>query len=798
MQLSDKITSREQLLAAVPPGALATIGSTHWLDGASEFRYLPVSLPCIRANAEYDFGIRVTEAVDVQPGHMWWAVREALRIYYKVYPEPTPVVQWLTANPGSVFPGHHYVHISKDDPSLIAFTPDSDAGAADKQVRMSLGRYLRRFITGLTDQQIQTLEAAHRADLSNEYELATGGDISRLYQEAGTSGVGSCMSHATSGSTWPELHKLKLHPTMAYDAPGFALAVMRNTKGAIAARCLCWINPADPTDKRMMRIYGDRALERRLKRTGFDYKPFYGAVLKEFKLPSLGPNAVVLPYIDGLQGRQGDDTVQVVRRPDGLHMVSLDDRGTLENLAYADGLGGNLYTTAKVTGGYVTLTLLPASVGRYTSVLSGNEFDSVTNPHVLYLSAVDGEPGKAAASECAALPVAYMLHKGDQVTVRTPEGLPVFDHDGVRWVESGGARKLTGYVRLDAALYPDADGWRRRFDTVEASNVRDDGALDFDDAASRILGTDARLVAHMRDGAPRTAFVHHSAVRPEWERVADLGSQRLFAGPGVKVELTDTKRKVIVGLHEVVRLMDGTVTYLRNAVQVTALGTRVYMRRVEADACMNMPALPPDHEVFARRASGTWRDLETAERRMWDAYVAGKFHLDGTGTTVVFGRTYQATSPMQAMAMAMGPECTAQQVLDTWPATSARVAQALANSVRNMHSLRAKVAAALAALPSLPPVDDGTTATVELRRGDLVRVMRSYERGIDPPWTDAWVDTMDEMIGGVHTVRSVTSDGSSVSLRYEEVDGNYWFPRCVLSPVTTAAPTEVVPVTVTA
>jgi hypothetical protein len=56
---------------------------------------------------------------------------------------------------GSMADLNHFVHVSEDDPSKVAYTPDDRFGSEDRQLRMKPGKYLRKhFAEVLTDKEV--------------------------------------------------------------------------------------------------------------------------------------------------------------------------------------------------------------------------------------------------------------------------------------------------------------------------------------------------------------------------------------------------------------------------------------------------------------------------------------------------------------------------------------------------------------------------------------------------------------------------------------------------------------------
>lgn len=187
------------------------------------------------------------ELLDVQ-----WQEREANRFYCEIDGQsyrqtPWHFELWRDAEGNAVEAViYHYCHVSNDDPTKIAFTPDAAHGRADRQMRMRPGRYLQRLRelgVELSDRSIKEWCARYAYDNETlELKLATTpDDIQRVYEN----GPHSCMAHSTSDYDGP------CHPVRVYGAGDLAVAYIEH-EGEITARCLVW-----PAKKVSGRIYGD-------------------------------------------------------------------------------------------------------------------------------------------------------------------------------------------------------------------------------------------------------------------------------------------------------------------------------------------------------------------------------------------------------------------------------------------------------------------------------------------------------------------------------------------------------------
>src|SRR5690242_14380973 len=119
-----------------------------------------------------------------------WKAREAGRFqegYYK--PVPWAKEPWANAYPD------HFVHISRKDPALVAFTPSAERGELNQQISMKPGRYLTKFYADkLTQDQINAYTGGVRASNSRVRFLAKADEIEKAYYGTGD-GTTACMSY---------------------------------------------------------------------------------------------------------------------------------------------------------------------------------------------------------------------------------------------------------------------------------------------------------------------------------------------------------------------------------------------------------------------------------------------------------------------------------------------------------------------------------------------------------------------------------------------------------------------------
>lgn len=214
-----------------------------------------------------------------------WEAREYWREYQGEYkPLPWGAEQGILPIPG------HFAHVSKEDPSMIAFTENENKGIRDIQTRIRPGRYLKRFYPELPDERISELQAemtgAHRLCFAK-----TPDEIEKVYLE----GPSSCMAHS------PSSYAGHCHPVRVYGDSDLQVAymVLEGTK-KIKARCLVW-----PEKKKHGRMYGDHErLSKMLRDLGYTGDSGYaltGARFRRITDKNGDGDRLIMPYIDGPQ-----------------------------------------------------------------------------------------------------------------------------------------------------------------------------------------------------------------------------------------------------------------------------------------------------------------------------------------------------------------------------------------------------------------------------------------------------------------------------------------------------------------
>lgn len=345
----EKITSEEQLRKL--------IGNTHYTEIAQQLANQLSDLfrngRTSAVEADQAMGVRALTKGDqhatLRDSVAWWTVREEWRFQRSLYASTL-----LTATINRL--GLYFAHISTEDKTMVAYTPDAQSGEADRQVRLAPGRLLAKVAPFLAEEYRTWLVNQHIAEVSDEVHFLDGEDIVKWYisttasgDEQTSSGLASCMTGKTD-------YKESEYPALVYNTPGVRLAVVK-AGDKISGRCLVYENPNDPEDKRYIRGYGAPFLVTRLKNRGYKAGGWVGVKFNTVK-SSRGRSTdnyttVVTPYLDANGGMcsANGSTVAIV---DGVLTGVVDLSG-----ARIPRTGGYLerctHFVVPSTGGYTTL-----------------------------------------------------------------------------------------------------------------------------------------------------------------------------------------------------------------------------------------------------------------------------------------------------------------------------------------------------------------------------------------------------------------------------------------------------------
>jgi hypothetical protein len=391
------------------------------------------------------------------PHVAWWAAREKARMTEGIY-ETTETLSYLNlVNPWA------FAHVSLEDKTMVAYTPDKASGEADRQVRLSIGKLVSKLCPLLVDHRVAELVEQHNAELTNEIFFMSGKDIAEFY--AKDSVTGACMSAKA----------FVVQPALAYDAPNIRMAYLKDSSGRINARCMVY-EPSE-TDKRYIRGYGSPVLVKRLVRAGYKCGTWEGARFKtltqrsgeELKISEENKSEcfdLVLPYLDSSGGMAGPGST--VALFDGvLTSIGADLTYKLTQRGTAD---RKTYTGSGSSTGKLTIYNFDTSTVNVTDFLTGQPLNTLMESHVTVYDPDTGQFGIASAVAVGGSDYCYRELRKDRQVSPMPEALPTlfyvdesktFWHNGYRQVKSPETYEACGYLQLDPEVYPEeTSGWQ--------------------------------------------------------------------------------------------------------------------------------------------------------------------------------------------------------------------------------------------------------------------------------------------------------------------------------------------------
>jgi hypothetical protein len=255
----------------------------------------------------------------------WWLYREAYRFINGNYTPPLLVSQLYriaesTSGNSELYSRlrslwWHFPHISIDEPSMVAYTPNPEYGVRDRQVRTKVGRYLQQFYGDrdlITSEQIRSM-ANGTKQLNLDFDL----DIRAAYLRGGRDGVTSCMTHPVGHCNYSI--RGDHHPVDVYKTGEFKVALLHDGfNNEICARAL-----VHEPSRAFVRCYGREAntLTDRLTEEGYSEQSGWDDGIR-LRLIRDDSDKVVVPYMDGrtqsgsIQYHEGKERLVVDRGGD--------------------------------------------------------------------------------------------------------------------------------------------------------------------------------------------------------------------------------------------------------------------------------------------------------------------------------------------------------------------------------------------------------------------------------------------------------------------------------------------------
>ena len=495
----------------------------------------------------------------------WWLLREHMRMVWGVYDRADALKQIHYRFPELAV----HCRADEEDPAVVFYTPDAQAGERDAQVRTTLGRLVRKLYPQVTDEDIRNLEAAHRADRSDEVEFLTGDALVAGYEN----GVGSCMGKPRAA--WDRIGGR--HPTEAFCAEGFALAVGRDGSGHINSRTITWVNPADQNDKRWLRLYGDTALIKRLEKRGYRNAGLNGARLKRIDLSmsrdygdATSHVRVLMPYLDAPSAdAKKPEYGQYVVLDGDQHLLVVGDKHPVFKALQARKVG---IPAGQVTAGYLMVSKKASTDElQETCPISGEKFDATLAKVFVW---IDGKargvhPNHVAKVDQDYPKVAHLYH-GCKQQVRCKADAPTFSIDYDTWVDEPKTRSAFGFNEMSEKFYSGADRWYRGGYRVTAHGL--------------IKSEDAVMVVRANDPTDH-GWTHVSEVegnKENWTKTHRVdASHALYVEKGVETVKTVSGRTVVPTIHEVRKRFDGQWDFTRNMREEYHFGVSIWLSRDE-------------------------------------------------------------------------------------------------------------------------------------------------------------------------------------------------------------------------
>lgn len=599
MHLSDKITTLEEYLTATAPDGTKVRDYVSG-SGASQTLVVPGGatptgtiqmLPLVSTGFVGAF--KSTEYIPVA---LWWVHRELLRMALGVYPPSTQALRHVSA----LAPFQHLLlHVSKEDPSMVAFTANTEDGIRDRQTRIAFGRFIRRYYNFVQAPAIAAIEAAHRTELNPPVEFIVAEKNPDEFIAA-YKAVNSCMSKSDS-----TFGTQGMHPVASYCTPGFQLAVLRNSNGGISARSLVWINPENPEDKRYVRTYGDQVLHNYLKKNDFKPKAFEPAYLKTKRLTAVdssGCAQLVVPYVD--PGAEASSSEQ----NSGQGVWDGDERIYLLKSATRLKIPDIYRMSVQSSSGVSTGRAFPIN---RTCSISGKPINGLVDQFVTTF--FGGKEGVALASEIKDH-VSCIPAYGTRATYFEP-GTLVFKHGSGTYLDCTANREAMGYARLDANFYPTEQDW---FLKSSSNYVGISGGRLM---PTRFIKAEDLAIYIARGGL--VTRMHRNEVPKDAERVAAIEDVKTWVSKDTETVRTVANRKVVPGVHPVKQMYNGKWNYTRHLRQITILGEKLWVPLDHDLATLEITTLPEAARAQVQNACEAMAVYGNAKKRaLFDVFAS--------------------------------------------------------------------------------------------------------------------------------------------------------------------------------
>lgn len=464
--------------------------------------------------------------------HEWWCVRESMRMVHGVYNQSSVLLRINDLYPG------FYLHVSLKEPQAVAFTPDRAAGAADRQVPISLGRWLARYAPHLGDKVIKALVSEHSAEVDATVEFIEGGGFKEIYNNPLTSSAfRACMSKEFSTS-W--------HSTDVYNMPNIKLAVIRDSNGVPKDRCF-----VREDTKQYIRHYPADSVRMRvaLERLGYTVGSWAGIELNKVVLEETDTHVkVVMPYLDARNSRASEEHCSVYMLDGKLKVATPEQRNNWAGVIH-------MYYAAG-TSGTCTLKKHTTADFNFVDEITGKVYSRLTDDFSTFIVyTVEGLKETADAELFKTLVKVWVVCEDsvDTKKVLADSSLPTFRFRGLDFLDTEHNRACLGYAKLSARYYPEEQEWV--YATGNNLLWSDYGYIKTSDAVRLLDGSGVGSVLHKSEVVGNESFVKLHALN---RNSVDVYTHKDF------VVLTRSKRKVHPMYHDVGQTWDGQWDFKKN------------------------------------------------------------------------------------------------------------------------------------------------------------------------------------------------------------------------------------------
>lgn len=450
----------------------------------------------------------------------WWAKREQARLSCGVY-QVSEVLNRLNKQ----FP--IFAHISLDDPKLVAFTPDAQCGENDKQIRITIGKLISKYLPIISQKCLQEMIIDHESETNPEILWASGQELTDIYKNMGS--IGACMSK----TSWT------VHPTVAYHTDEIKLAYIKKGN-TIVARTLVY-EPKDSSKKVFIRMYPRaHALEKHLNKLGYVVGTFAGAKLNTVKIKN---GQYALPYLDG-NNTTASSEYSTTALIDG--QITVLNSSLLETIKLTYPSKSHKKIVSYTANGCAEFEDIDSKDFNQTCIISGKEYTTLDLTIKTERVFVNGKYGNALTSEIPANWV-YAGELGSRVTVMTDPSNVVFIDNDAYAITDTQTLISHGYIQLDQTLYPNTlNQWSLRFIKTSDDKV--------------IKQYDAVYINHYDGKTVTSNTIHKSEFKSRnYFKLADGN----YCTKDSKYLVTTSGKKVIPGLNDFYTLIDGTYTIRR-------------------------------------------------------------------------------------------------------------------------------------------------------------------------------------------------------------------------------------------